>query len=78
VRAVFRFINYKIARDPDGEVTYQARCVSGDKEDCGAESKVLGCEQAVSDWMAEHTSETGHERFERTFTDYALATKAEG
>ncbi|MFJ9900213.1 hypothetical protein ACIQPR_43485 [Streptomyces sp. NPDC091280] len=51
--------------------------MSGDKKECGAKSKVLGGEQAVADWMAEHTKETGHERYQRTFQDYALVKKAE-
>ncbi|MFI0553464.1 DUF7848 domain-containing protein [Streptomyces scabiei] len=66
-------MNYKITRDPAGEVTYQARCVSGDEKECGAESAVLGGEEVVAEWMAEHTKETGHGRFERTFKDYALS-----
>ncbi|GHE08524.1 DUF7848 domain-containing protein [Streptomyces alanosinicus] len=77
MRAVLRFVTYKITRDPDGEVTFQARCVCGDDKECGAESNVLGGEEAVSDWMAEHTVATGHRRFERIFKDYALV-QAEG
>ncbi|WP_369362994.1 hypothetical protein AB5L52_06790 [Streptomyces sp. CG4] len=33
MRAVLRFVNYKTTRDPLGEVTYKARCVSGNDED---------------------------------------------
>ncbi|EST35389.1 hypothetical protein [Streptomyces roseochromogenus] len=72
MRAVLRFVDYKTIRDPLGEVTYQARCVSGNDEECGAESMVLGGDEAVNDWMVEHTAQTGHERFKRTFEDYAL------
>ncbi|WP_244184255.1 hypothetical protein [Streptomyces cellostaticus] len=48
----------------------------GDK-DCGVKCPELGGEQAVVDWMAEHTKETGHERFKRIYEDYALVKKAE-
>ncbi|MFE9446896.1 hypothetical protein [Streptomyces sp. NPDC006739] len=77
MRAVLRFVNYKITRDPIGEATYRARCVSGDEEECGAESLVFEGDEPPADWMAEHTKETGHTRFERTYKDYALVEKAE-
>jgi hypothetical protein len=70
-----RFVTFKVKGDPYGEVTWQARCASGGQAPCGAESKVLGGEQAVVDWMAEHCNETGHARFERVFTDYALVER---
>lgn len=72
MRAVLRFVDYKVTFDPAGEATRQARCVSGDEEECGAESKELGGEQSVVDWMAEHAAETGHRRFHRLYSDYAL------
>ncbi|MGW0705050.1 DUF7848 domain-containing protein [Streptomyces sp. NPDC002643] len=72
MRALLRFVNYTTTRDPQGEVTYKARCVSGDEEECGAESEVLGDDEAANDWIAEHTAATGHKRYKRTFEDYAL------
>ncbi|MEV5879868.1 hypothetical protein AB0L75_37770 [Streptomyces sp. NPDC052101] len=72
MRAVLRFVNYKTIRDPDGEFTYEARCVSGDDTECGTESMVLGSDAAVNDWMAHHTAQTGHQRFKRSFEDYAI------
>ncbi|MEV6838989.1 hypothetical protein AB0N17_31515 [Streptomyces sp. NPDC051133] len=77
VKAVLRFVNYKITRDPDGEKTWRARCVSGDEEECGAESMVFGSDDPPADWMAEHTATTGHQRFQRIYEDYALVEKAE-
>ncbi|MET8564942.1 hypothetical protein ABZV75_31860 [Streptomyces flaveolus] len=60
-----------------GERTWRARCVSGDEQECGAESMVYGGSEAPVDWMAEHTKETGHERFKRIYEDYALVRKVE-
>ncbi|MCW7945048.1 hypothetical protein AAW14_24360 [Streptomyces hygroscopicus] len=76
-KAVLRFVKYKITRDPDRERTWRARCVSGDEEECGAESMVFGGDEDPIDWMAEHAKETGHTRFERTYKDYALVEKVE-
>ncbi|MEW2304650.1 hypothetical protein AB0958_32620 [Streptomyces sp. NPDC006655] len=70
-------MDYRVVLDPAGERTWKGRCVSGDEEDCGAESLVLGSEQAPTDWMAVHTKQTGHERFERIYKDYALVRKVE-
>ncbi|MEU6064062.1 hypothetical protein ABZ864_06035 [Streptomyces sp. NPDC047082] len=72
MRAVLRFVDYKTVRDPEAETTFQARCVSGDEEECGVESMVLAGDEAVNDWMAQHTAQTGHGRFKRTFEDYAI------
>ncbi|MGW2954833.1 DUF7848 domain-containing protein [Streptomyces eurythermus] len=72
MRSVKRFVDYKITRDPLGELTWRTRCVSGDEEECGAESLVYGSDKPPSDWMAQHTAETGHQRFKRTYEDYAL------
>ncbi|MGW3950945.1 DUF7848 domain-containing protein [Streptomyces sp. NPDC004752] len=78
MRSVLRYVDYVAKPDPVGEQTWQAECVTdvGDK-DCGVKSPELGREQAVVDWMAEHTKETGHERFKRIYEDYALVKKAE-
>jgi hypothetical protein len=70
-RAVYRFVNYRIAQDSTGEVSRSARCVSGEEADCGESSGELD-EERVAKWMAEHAAATGHTRFRRTFTDYAV------
>jgi len=72
-----RYVDYKIVTDPAGERTWKARCVSGDEADCGAESMVFGGDHAPTKWMAEHTKETGHERFKRIYEDYALVQRTE-
>lgn len=72
MRSVFRFVNYRINGDPVGELTWSAVCVSGDEKECGASSGELGGEEGACDWMAEHRAETGHDRFKRVFSDYAI------
>ncbi|MEU1176594.1 hypothetical protein ABZ464_02910 [Streptomyces sp. NPDC005820] len=72
MRAVIRFVDYETNRDPQGEVTFKALCVSGDEEECGAESEVCGDDESANTWMAKHTAKTGHKRFKRTCEDYAL------
>lgn len=72
VRPAFRYVDYKTTLDPAGEQTWRAVCVAGDEKDCGAKSPESGDEEAANDWMAEHTAETGHGRFKRTYSDYAL------
>jgi hypothetical protein len=74
-RSVFRYVDYKTTLDPTGERTWRAVCVSGEERDCGAQSPELGGEEAANDWMAEHTKETGHGRFERNYKDYALVER---
>ncbi|WP_405593146.1 hypothetical protein [Streptomyces sp. NBC_01092] len=65
-------MDYKINRDPIGEVTWAAVCVSGEEEECGASSGDLGAEKAANLWMAVHRAGTGHNRFKRSVTDYVL------
>ncbi|MGW2715458.1 hypothetical protein HKX69_06025 [Streptomyces argyrophyllae] len=77
MRAVLRFVDYTVVQDPAGERTWKARCVSGEEKDCGAESTVYGSDHAPTRWMAEHCKETGHERFQRIYEDYALVRKPE-
>ncbi|WP_051851978.1 hypothetical protein [Streptomyces sp. NRRL F-5650] len=71
-RAVLRFVDYKATSDPAGESVWSAVCVSGEEKDCGATSRELGGEEVAIAWMAEHCAETGHNRFKRSFSDYAL------
>lgn len=74
-RAVYRFVDYKIQEDKTAERTREAVCVVGDLSDCGASSGELVDEETVIQWMAEHTRDSGHARFRRTFTDYATIEK---
>ena len=69
-RAVYRFVDYVTRQDPTGELSWSAVCVSGDEADCGESSGEADEETAVK-WMAEHTRDTGHKHYRRTFVDYA-------
>ncbi|MER0445985.1 hypothetical protein ABR738_15690 [Streptomyces sp. Edi4] len=73
----FRFQNYEIQPDPVGETTYAAECVSGDEADCGAQSGEKDETAKVAQWIAEHTRDTGHQRYRRTVADYVTAEPGE-
>lgn len=77
MRATYRHVNYVTRADPAGEATWKASCVSGEEKECPADSGELGSEMAAVTWMFEHTAETGHSRYQRSFGDYALVTEAE-
>ena len=76
-RAVYRFVDYVVQRDPIGELSWSAECVAGEDGDYGAQSGELPDEQVAVRWMARHRADTGHECFRRRFTDYATARVAE-
>ncbi len=71
-RRVFRFVPYVIAQDMTAEPEYEARCVSGDETECGAESGVHSDPAAVEEWQRGHTQETRHLRYRRSFGDYSV------
>lgn len=67
-----RFVESKTTKDPAGEDTWRAVCVSGDEKECGVASPEMGGENAVVKWMTVHAATTGHLRFKRSFSDYAV------
>ncbi len=71
-RRVFRYVPYVIAQDATAEPEYEARCVSGDETECGAESGVHSDPAAVEEWQRRHTQETRHLRYRRSFGDYSV------
>ncbi|MFF5361633.1 hypothetical protein ACFY4I_19900 [Streptomyces scabiei] len=71
-RRVFRYVPYVIAQDATAEPEYEARCVSGDETECGAESGVRSDPAAVEEWQRTHTQETRHLRYRRSFGDYSV------
>ena len=71
-RRVFRYVPYVIAQDATAEPEYEARCVSGDEAECGAESGVRSDPAAVEEWQRKHTQETRHPRYRRCFGDYSV------
>ncbi|MCC2279486.1 hypothetical protein LKL35_29250 [Streptomyces sp. ET3-23] len=75
---VFRFAPWTIKPDPLVRAFWEAECVSGESEDCGAESRALETPEAVDKWMCSHTEATGHTRFIRMSTDYLLTEPPEG
>ncbi|MFI9005515.1 hypothetical protein [Streptomyces sp. NPDC053541] len=46
--------------------------MSGDEEDCGADSGDRPDGTALARWMAEHTRDTGHDRFRVASWSYAV------
>lgn len=75
-RSTFRYVDHVVTRDPTGEVSWSAVCVSGDEADCGATTPEGADEEAAAKWMAEHHRDTGHKRFKRLFADYATVAVA--
>ncbi len=71
-RRVFRYVPYVIAQDATAEPEYEARCVSGDETECGAESGVHHDPAGVEEWQRRHTQETRHLRYRRSFGDYSV------
>ncbi len=62
-RATYRFRQYGVTPDELAEPVFQAVCVSGDETDCGADSGDQEDEETLTGWMAEHTRDSGHDRF---------------
>ncbi|MCX3060801.1 DUF7848 domain-containing protein [Streptomyces beihaiensis] len=75
-RRVFRYVPYAITQDASAEPEYEARCVSGDEVECGAESGTYSRPDPVEEWQRRHTQDTGHRRYRRDFADYAVLRPA--
>ncbi|MFI2432563.1 hypothetical protein [Streptomyces sp. NPDC018693] len=71
-RRVFRYVPYSIVQDATAMPEYEARCVSGDEKDCGAESGVRHDPAQVEEWQRKHSQQTHHLRYRRVFGDYAV------
>lgn len=52
--------------------TYEAECASGDAVECGAESGPHHGPGPVEEWMRGHAQDTGHRRYLRIYSDYAI------
>lgn len=72
-----RFVNFTTTQDLEAEPLYAAVCVSGPYADCGETSGSWTVPDEVDRWMVCHTAGTGHGRFRRTFTDYAVVARGE-
>jgi len=75
-RRVFRYVPFTIEQDQTAEPEYEARCVSGDESECGAQSGAHSHPGPVEEWLCKHTQETGHRRYRRNFGDYAVMRPA--
>ncbi|MFF7795286.1 hypothetical protein [Streptomyces sp. NPDC007991] len=71
-RRIFRYVPYSIVQDASALPEYQAYCVSGEEEDCGASSGPRQAPAEVEEWQRRHTQETRHLRYRRSFADYAV------
>jgi hypothetical protein len=71
-RRVFRYVPFTIGQDETAEPEYEARCVSGDETECGAQSGTCSHPEPVEKWQRRHTQKTGHRRYRRNFGDYAV------
>jgi hypothetical protein len=69
---VFRYVPFIIEQDQTAEPEYEARCVSGDDAECGAQSGTYSRPGPVEEWQRRHTQETRHLRYRRNFGDYAV------
>ena len=71
-RRNFRYVPYTIVQDPSAQPEYEAYCVSGAEQDCGAGSGPCQAPGEVEEWQRRHTQETRHLRYRRSFADYAV------
>lgn len=75
---VFRFVPFKLRQDTETEPVYEARCVSGDEQECGAESAEWITPHPVEVWMEAHLKATGHRHYRRSFHDNAVYQSPDG
>jgi hypothetical protein len=71
-RRVFRYVPFTVEQDATAEPEYEARCVSGDETECGAQSGTYNDAGPVEEWQRRHSQVTGHRRYRRKFGDYAV------
>jgi len=72
-----RFRDYVVAPDLMAAREFGALCVSGEDADCGARAVESLDNTEVDRWIVTHFRDTGHERFERSITDYAVVQAGE-
>ncbi|MFI1890476.1 DUF7848 domain-containing protein [Streptomyces jumonjinensis] len=78
-RATYRFRNYEISSDPTSPPpAYSAVCVTGEESDCGAAtSDEQITEDAVAEWIAEHSRDTGHDLYRKKVEGYVRSEPGE-
>jgi len=71
------FRNYVVAPDLVAAREFEALCVSGGDADCGEQAMVSLDGAEVDRWIIAHFRATGHDRFQRSFSDYATVQAGE-
>ncbi|KJK58198.1 DUF7848 domain-containing protein [Saccharothrix sp. ST-888] len=64
----YRFREYHVTTviDPLAVPTFEAVCVTGEEQDCGAASGELHSPEELTRWIAGHCAQTGHQSYEQT------------
>ncbi|MEV0537159.1 hypothetical protein [Kitasatospora sp. NPDC050463] len=64
----YRFREYHVTAvaDPMALPTFEARCVTGEEQDCAATSGELNTPEELTLWIAGHCAQTGHQSYEQT------------
>ena len=64
----YRFREYTVTTVPDlmALPTFEAVCVTGEDQDCGAASSQLHTPEELTRWIAAHCAQTSHTTYERT------------
>ncbi len=70
-RSLFRCVPFTIEQDQTAESECEARCVSGDETECGAESGTHAAGAGRGE-RHRHTQETGHRRCRGDLGDYEV------
>ncbi|MFJ7193616.1 DUF7848 domain-containing protein [Streptomyces bacillaris] len=67
-RRRYRFREYHVTTvvDPMTLPAFEAVCVTGEDNDCGATSGQVQTEDELTHWIAEHCAQTGHDVYHRT------------
>ncbi|WP_443047074.1 DUF7848 domain-containing protein [Streptomyces sp. HB2AG] len=69
-RAVLRFVEHRITRHPDADVTFEAECLR-----CDWQATPSPDGAAVDLECMSHTGRSGHNGFRRICTSFALVTR---
>ncbi|MFJ6621312.1 hypothetical protein ACIQOW_27535 [Kitasatospora sp. NPDC091335] len=64
----YRFREYHVTTVADflALPTFEAICVTGEEQDCGAASGELHTPEELTRWIAGHCAQTGHQSYEQT------------
>ncbi|MGW1941437.1 DUF7848 domain-containing protein [Streptomyces goshikiensis] len=71
-RSVMRYVTHRIAQHPDTDITFEAECLK-----CEWKATPSTDGAAVDVECMSHTGRTGHAKFRRLCTSFALVRRAE-